>query len=85
VAKAVWRLLLSVRRSEGVGEEDERGWRSMMGSEEKEVVMVGGVGMDERYLGTVLCLSVKTTVLSRAKGCFYTGAEVITTTGTDMS
>jgi hypothetical protein len=56
-----------------------------MGSEEKEVVMVGGVGTDERYLGTVLCLSVKTTVLSRAKGCFYTGAEVITTTGTDMS
>lgn len=30
-----------MRRSEGVGEGDERGWRSIMGREEKEVVMVG--------------------------------------------
>lgn len=52
MANALWRSLLSVRRSEGVGEEDERGWRSMMGSEEKEVVMVG-VRRSRRYLGTL--------------------------------
>jgi hypothetical protein len=52
VANALWRFLLSVRRSEGVGEGDERGWRSIMGSEEKDVVMVR-MGMAGRYLGTL--------------------------------
>jgi hypothetical protein len=32
--------LLSARRSEGDGEGDERIWRSMIGREENEVVMV---------------------------------------------
>jgi hypothetical protein len=32
--------LLRVRRSEGDGEGDERIWRSMIGREENEVVMV---------------------------------------------
>ena len=68
MAKALWRALLRERRSEGVGEEeDERGWRSIMGSEEKEVVMMG-VSMAERYLYS--CLFVKTRILSRANTCF---------------
>jgi len=44
VANALWRSLLSAKRSEGLGEEEERGWRSIMGSEENEVVMMGGKG-----------------------------------------
>lgn len=52
MAKALWRVLLSVRRSEGVGEEDERDWRSIMGREEKEVVMIE-MELAGRYLGAL--------------------------------
>jgi hypothetical protein len=67
VAKALWRSLLRARRSEGIGgEDDERGWRSMMGREEKEVVMMGW------EIGTRVLLSVRLndSTGQSEKGCF---------------
>ena len=49
-----------MRRSEGVGEEDERELRSIMGSEEKEVVILEGNWLKD----AVLYLTVETTVLT---------------------
>ena len=67
MANALWRSLLRERRSEGVGgEEDERGWRSMMGREEKEVVMMGW------EIGSWVLLSARLndSTGQSEKGCF---------------
>jgi len=50
VANALCRSLLSVRSSEGVGEEDERGVRSIMGSEEKEVVILRVLSLESGWI-----------------------------------